>query len=425
MKIVLKKDNFEKVEHHFVEILDNKDVSKNLVEIGKILSTTFNKKFEVNIIYPKRNDPLYIMSIFPKEDTLSKLVQAILNNEKDSMIKQIWDENDYWVVEIDNRIITGSFVEANSKELTALLLHECGHVIASNSIPYRMSKVMRYEYAKANLGVKNTFRHGVFSKLLALPILKACVFENYKTASEMRKELKADVFAIKMGYGKDLESVLDKIVTQSSINKSNASHIDQKSGEVYDRMKSDTLFSINTIENLKERKAKVSKENYKKMMIDLPSEYIGKFTKSINSVLFEPRNVLSSESVKESDMEELVNSYYEDAYMIEAFEIFKKKLKRIDPSIPDYIQVRKDSMLSNDDKLMLVSYIYSKLDLIDYYLTLMDDPKTAKRYVFKNSRNELIALRNQLIKARNDIMNRKIEPVKYGLQISYPLGYEQ
>lgn len=94
------------------------------------------------------------MSIFPTQSTVEKLVDSILNEESDKMLKTIWDENKEWTIEIDRRILTGAFIEANSKELTALILHECGHVIYSNSIPQRMSKVMKYEYAKADFGTK-------------------------------------------------------------------------------------------------------------------------------------------------------------------------------------------------------------------------------------------------------------------------------
>src|SRR5699024_5034551 len=116
-----------------------------------------------------------------------KLVQSILDEESDKNLKKIWDENKTWTIEIDNRLLTGSFIDVTGKELTALILHECGHVIYSNSIPQRMTKVMRYEYAKANIGTKNVLKNGIFKKILQIPILKACLFENYKTDANKKK----------------------------------------------------------------------------------------------------------------------------------------------------------------------------------------------------------------------------------------------
>ena len=60
MAIKLGKSQFEKIDSYFVNILDKKDVGKNLNEIEKILSSTFDKTFHVTVIKPKRNAPFYI-----------------------------------------------------------------------------------------------------------------------------------------------------------------------------------------------------------------------------------------------------------------------------------------------------------------------------------------------------------------------------
>ena len=103
--------------------------------------------------------------------------------------------------------------------------------------------------------------------------------------------------------------------------------------------------------------------------------------------------------------------------------VLKKKMKRIDPSIVDYVNIRKDDIKSNDDKLMLVSYIYSKLDLIDYYLAIMNNPKYERKYIFANSKNELIRMKMQLEKIRDIIVNYRIPETKYSIQVVYPDGY--
>lgn len=422
MAIKLDKSQFEKIDTAFVDILDKKNISHNITEIEKILSSAFDKTFHVNVIKPKRNAPFYIMSIFPEESTLDKLVISILNEETDKELKSIWDENKVWTIEIDNRILTGSFVNANSKELTALLLHECGHVIYSNSIPQRMSKVMKYQYAKTNIGTKNVLKNGVFKKVLQIPILKACIFENYKTNANLKKEVKADIFAVKMGYGEELDSVLNKIIAYSDENKKTGTHIDQTSQDVYQAMRSDTDFSINLIEDLKKREAKLTKANFNKMLLDLPSEYTAKILGGLESALFKGNALKPGDAMTESMMD-VINNLNDEAYYTEAFAIFKKKMKRIDPSIIDYVNIRKDDIKSNDDKLMLVSYIYSKLDLIDYYLQIIDNPKLEKRYIFYNSRNELIRMKMTLEKLRDSIVNYRIPEVKYGIQVVYPDGY--
>lgn len=423
MAIKLKKEDFAKIDSAFAGILYKKKIKESVKIIEDTLSESFGMTFTIEIMKPKRNAPFYIMSIFPEESTVDKLIQSILNEESDSKLGEIWKKNTNWHIEIDNRILTGSFVDASAKEMTALLLHECGHVIYSNSIPQRMAKVMKYEYAKANIGTKKILQTGVFKNILKLPILKACIFENYRTEAEQKKELKADVFAVKMGYGEYLDSVLTKIIATSSINKETVKHIDQDSGKVYDQMKSDTLFSINTIENLKERKAEISKKNMQKLLLDMPSDYISKSISSIKDSLFKSKYNKSDKEC-EKTITESAEYLYESAYMTEAFAIFKKKMKRIDPSIVDYINIRKTGMKTNDDKLMLVSYIHGKIDLIDYYLDIMENPKYSGKYIFQNTRNELLRMRKDLEISRQEILAYRIPETRYGVQIMYPDGYE-
>ena len=426
MAIKLDKEKFKRIDEEFAAIRENKSSSgmtEHLNAIESVLNSSFDMHFNIVVIKPKRNDPFYIMSIFPEESTLDKLVEAILNEENDTVLKTIWNKNKNWTIEIDNRILTGSYIDANSKELTALLLHEIGHVVYSNSVPHRMAKVMRYEFVKASIGTKNVFKHGVFKKVLEIPILKACLTENYRTDPALKKELKADVFAVKSGYGDELDSVLKKMIAYSSPNKDNASNIDTPSDDMYDRMKSDTLFSINLVEDLKKREAKVSKENFKKMLMNLPSDYVQKVLKNVDDTLFNPSNMKSA-STKEKEVVETVNSLYESAYITEAFGFFsKKKMKRIDPGLVDYVIVKKADIKSNDDKIMLISYIYSKIDLINYYITLMTNPVDSKKYIFSNTLSDLIKTKNDLEKLRVEILNYKIPETHYGIQIMYPDGY--
>ena len=72
--------------------------------------------------------------------------------------------------------------------------------------------------------------------------------------------------------------------------------------------------------------------------------------------------------------------------------------------------------------MMVVSYIYSKLDTIDYYIALIDSKNP--RYVIPHSRESLISMRNTLEKYKSDAITRKLPEINYGITIQYPTGYE-
>lgn len=185
-------------------------------------------------------------------------------------------------------------------------------------------------------------------------------------------------------------------------------------------IKSDTIFSIKLAEQFKERKGKVSKEQMKKMLLNNPSVFVKNTLGGIVSDLFESSNDIVQ---KDSIYEDRACRLYENAYMTEVFG-FKKNVKRIDPMTIEYIAVKLDSMRSNDDKLMLISYIYSKLDIIDYYLDLMNNPKTANRYIIPHTRNELTNMKLQLEKLKESVVNKKIPEYRYSVRVDYPDGYE-
>jgi hypothetical protein len=98
------------------------------------------------------------------------------------------------------------------------------------------------------------------------------------------------------------------------------------------------------------------------------------------------------------------------------------KLKRIDPMDIDYIGLQIEDIKSNDDKIMVVSYIYNKIDIIDYYISLIDSK--SPRYIVPHSKESLLSMREKLNQYRLAALNKKLIPVQYGLVIQYPEGYE-
>ncbi|HAU85623.1 MAG TPA: hypothetical protein DCW90_09000, partial [Lachnospiraceae bacterium] len=277
MNITLKKDRFEAIDHCFSELKQSKKhETSNLKEMETLLKETFHKDIKVQIVYPnKPSDTFFVMSIFPDESTLDAVVRCIVEEKNDEIIRKIWNETNNWTIEIDNRLFNENYIQLTSQEMTALLLHELGHMIYSNSIPQRISKVMKLEYARASIGIKAVLKDSLFSKILTLPILNACTYDNYKTKDDIRKELKADVFVVKMGYGKYLESALEKFIETNKVDTSK--NIGKTSQDVYSDMKGVTLFSIGIIENFKDRKSVLAKKKLADLGGRVPSSYINKF----------------------------------------------------------------------------------------------------------------------------------------------------
>ena len=164
MRISINKEKFSDIENAFIRLKSNESDVSATRAISDSLRSLTGKQIAVTTVRPEsKNQSCTVMSVYPEESTIDALVSAILSEQQDQMIQKVWNETDSWNIEIDTRILSS---EANltEKELTALLLHEIGHIIYSNSIPMRISRVARFQYAK--IPMKKRYLQTTMQKIL-------------------------------------------------------------------------------------------------------------------------------------------------------------------------------------------------------------------------------------------------------------------
>ncbi len=428
MKIVLDKEHSEAMDEAFASLNENRHNTAAIAKLRRNLKAIFQDK-DIDIVIVENKGPMFIMSVFPEENTINDIIQAIVEERGDEAIRKAWNSTNKWTVEIDSKVFTDDDLAATAKEMTALLLHEMGHIVYSNSVPQRLSRVMRLEYARCNVGIKTALKDKLLGTVLKLPILNACTYDNYKTKDNIKKELQADVFVVKSGYGDELNSVLEKLIARSKDSKSE--EVNQSPQNVYGDLHDMTMFAIHTVEDLQKRKQNVVRENFKKLMLSSPSKFIQKVINSISTALIKGGEGAVTEAVvaeriakifREADAT-VLESYLEEKspYITEGMR--QKTLKRIDPAMLSYVEIEKNSIRNNDDKMMLVSYIHSKLDLIDYYIAVIDNGNT--KYIVPHSKQSLLDMKQQLMRIKDEIIAYQIPEIKYGVYLGeYPAGYE-
>ena len=100
-----------------------------------------------------------------------------------------------------------------------------------------------------------------------------------------------------------------------------------------------------------------------------------------------------------------------------------KKLKKIPADLVAYVQIEGEAVKDSNDKQMIVSYAYGKIELIDWYIELIDIG--SKKYIVPQSREHLISIKNQLLSAIQKIMERPVlKPGDAIISVKYPDGYE-
>lgn len=101
-----------------------------------------------------------------------------------------------------------------------------------------------------------------------------------------------------------------------------------------------------------------------------------------------------------------------------------KKLKKIPRDLVAYITIETESINDANDKMMIASYCLSKLEIVEWYIELID--VGSKRYIVPHSRPYLETLRTELLRCYSNIMKVKITPPSERplIDIKYPKGYE-
>ena len=414
MAVRLKKEAFKSIDNAFLVLQEDKASETGKKIIKDSLNEIFDVDFDIEIIPVNDNSPLFVMSVFPEKSVVSKIISAVTTNSGNiETIKKLWQQNKKWTLEIDERILNKNFINCSNRELTALVLHEIGHVVCTNSIPSRISTIIQYEIAKSKLENKILAADKLFSKILALPILNACVSDSRKSDKPLSVEIKADSFAKKMGYQQELLSVLKKITTNQKY---------PKGGTINKNMEEMTKFSINTLNQLKAREDNLLKKNLVSLKKECVSPYIESYIDDFYNTIFETgdKSISSIEHLTfmENRADSIVENYYTE------FFFGKKKLSKIDPAELDYIDIKTNEIKNENDKMMLISYIHSKLDIIDFYLEILKDPKLAKKYNVPNSADQLERMRTRLLTSRENILKYKIPERNKGIIIAWPENYE-
>ena len=423
MRVSLNKDKCLAIDAAFKMIKENPGLGEATTKpaldiIKKTLEDSFEGyTFDIRLtnINTKEDGDLFIMSVFPETSTIDKIVTAVLNNKEDEVIKKLWETNKKWTIEIDANMFNDRYISCTDKELTAILLHEIGHVVYSNSLPTRISTVFRYEVTKSSFMNKALIRSDkIFRNILSLPILDACISDNKRNIRSIKEEIKADAFVKKIGYTKELESALTKFIK--------CKHIRAPHG-INDKITNSTDFSIKTIEDFRLRRDNLAKNNLLALRKECTSDYINNIIDEFVTTVFEDVGSFT-DGGKLEYMHERAEKNIEGDYITEFFLIGGKQLKRIDPNDLDYIDIKIQGIKNESDKMMVCSYINSKLDLVDYYISILENPKLSKKYNIPHSLNNLYDMKKRLMLSRENALKFKIPARNKNLLVAWPTGYD-
>ena len=415
----LNRNMINDIEASFQLLKEDKSNLEAIDRIKKSLESglpDFVFNISVTPIEKNERDLYFIMSVFPDESTVDKIITSITNDDTDiQAIQRLWQLNKVWNIEIDERILQDKLIGFTPSELTAMLLHEIGHIVISTSIPSRVSIIIKYELLKSKFSNRMMLKDKIFRSILSIPILDACVSDYTRTISSIKDEVEADSFAAKMGYRRDLITALKKVMVVSK-------SAGQQS--VNDKIVSGVRLALSTVSDLEKRNIELSKNRLFGFREEASSQYIKDFVESYIDKIYGIDESNSTFTNRRLDyFIECGQKTIQDGYYTEFF-LFKKELKRIDPVEIDYIGSKISSIQDENDRMMIISYIHHKLDLVDYYIEIMSNPKTAARYNIPHTLPQLIKIKNTLTEYRIQALKQPLPLKNKGLLVSWADGYE-
>lgn len=399
------------LERSFQHLKAKEDVDEKLAYIEKILSRRFDLNFKISIVENRTNE-FFGMTIYPAESLIDTLVDSIVRKkDKLEVIEKLWAENKDWYLEIDSLLLYDRNLNANPSEMVAVLLHEVGHVVYSNSVPARVNKILRYKIMELDYGVKRLLSSSKINKLFNLVFVEACNVKNFRF-SRLQHELDADRFVVKQGYGEHLDSFIEKLL-RSQGNRL----INRTEKDIEKDVKAIVTWTIENISELEYRKTKL-RTTLQTELLKNPSKFVRQVVTSIKVAFFGG----DGDSYKELLTEQYLVQEHRKIVQEGLLNLFDKfgKLKKISQSDIDIIEIEASRIENEDDKIYVLDLIYDKLDLINAGLQLINEKKQDKVPV---SKDKLLNFKSQLEKLRKQVLETPINN-QYGLFIKYPVGYE-
>ena len=400
------------------------------------------KSFSVNISKNKSmGKDFFGFNVFPEIDKLEDICNKIANDDvKFKDIVKRWRSIKEWEIVIDSLVFDRSFIAFNPKELTAMLLHEIGHVTQSDEPIEQFYRA--YLESKSRLKNADKVSKKVLYILYTIPLAVACTSRRWvNDKNEIKLEISADKSLIETGYAEHLINAFDKIIKASgSINRSEDMN--------YREIESNVEWANMNIIDVIKRRDKLKDSLYYKA-IHTNSGYIQALCARILNFLGVRMRERYTGAVAESCMlNELINGeitlethvpFYDikkfgqiEARIVReqnalevANEAFFNKRKNSKVNIPDEydldrIFVAIDDIQNNYDKVYVLDLIYEQIEkLNDFEEAISMDETKSKKWAPK-----IEEMRQRLATLRKTVLSKNIAKKEYKVFVKYPEGYE-
>lgn len=366
-----------KLQERVAEVKKNPN-SSNLLELRNQLNRVYRDSNCRGVIYTNNTDKLFFgMCVLPV--ITDKDAVEIVQTDNPIRIREYY-------IEIDSKLFS-PMLNLNAAEVTAVVLHEVGHLVNDASPVETLRKQVDIYLARNGdtLSITDSIYYRnilAFGFSDAIRKLTSIFFDT--------EEIKADEYVIKCGYGEELESAMAKIQKNSwNIN-----------GDVNDKL---VLMSwvLRLYKNVKIRRI-AALRTIRKSKALTASELERKQLESLDNSL---RRIDDS-----SLMESVVLEFTKPNEKFKEFKV--KGLKGFESDYYEFNMIKRN-VTDQDDALYLMRQINTRISVIENYL----ETETMS----ESERARWDKLFNKYITLRDELSSKLVYKDRFvGIQVNYP-----
>lgn len=367
--------NFTGLEQSMKHLRDGQ-TNRALPEIKRELNKFFKDSECTQVLFTKNTDKLFF----------GMTTYCIMSPERISNI--IEDDQpirvDRYYIEIDSKLLE---IGLTSRELTAFILHEVGHVV-NDSTPVEEVRKAIDKYLAENNMVLDLKKSRDLNYLLSFAI-RDTIRKTTSIFSRGDQEILADEFVFRCGYGEDLESGFRKVTSSAlDINRdvSNKFITLQWALRIYSDIGIHRLGAIKVLNRIVQLSgSEIEKKEVKDTI---------KHLKSVD-----PSTLAESAYIEESNKGLVAR-------------IRRGGLKGIEEDIYEY-QMRIRNIETEDEAIVLMRQLNTRMSVLDDYLYNSENLDPRERERWEKLLHKYDILREEL--SKKTVYNHK----QYGLWLDY------
>ena len=378
------------------------------------------KEFTVQVTSNKTgNEKFFGMRVYPDIEEMDNFCKDLVN-EGDKIrftdIVKKWKKIDKWFLEIDGTCFDRNQFNFNPKELTALTLHEIGHIIYSDKPIEGFYRA--YQEVKARMNSSDKATQKLMYDIYMIPLTLACMQRRWVNGkNEVQLEIIADKTVVELGYGQYLLEALDKITR--AIGSLNSQNNQDELSSSMNWCQQNIVDIMKRKEQLKDElyyRAVRTKSNYMKAMtiiildklgFKLRERYTGYVVENTVELLSDPEVMQKYMPIVDAMESAKFDKFYNMMHSSNsiAMEAIFNKRKKVKVELPsqyeiDAIAVEVDKITNHHDRIYVLDLIYEVLERINNFEeAISPDPSLVKKWSAKirQMKDELEALRQAVL----------------------------